>query len=93
MAPRYDIGDIDRARLMVEGHSKLRPCQDEWAETFRVADRVDVIRGVLRGALARSDIKQIVQVLPYVGFHALLVRTGANWATRHPLRPLPMFRW
>jgi hypothetical protein len=93
MAPRYGIGVVDRARQMVEWHHKLRPCQDEWVETFRVADRVDVTRGVLRGALTRSDIRQVEQVFPYVGFHALLLRTGVGWATKHPLRPLPMFRW
>jgi hypothetical protein len=93
MAPRYGIEDVGRVRQMVEWHHKLRPCQDEWVETFRVADRGDVTRGVLRGALTRSDIRQVEHAFPYVGFHALLVRTGVGWAAKHPLRPLPMFRW
>jgi hypothetical protein len=93
LAPHYRIGHADRVRQMVEWHHKVRPCQDDWVETFRVADRVDVTRGLLRGRLTPSDISQVVHAFPYIGFHALLVRTGAGWATRHPLRPLPMLRW
>jgi hypothetical protein len=93
LAPRYGIGDVDRARQMVELHHKLRPCRDEWVETFRVADRIDVTKGLLRGALRRADIKRVVREFPYVGFHGLLLRTGMVWAAKHPLRPLPMFRW
>ena len=93
LAPRYRIAHADRVRQMVEWHHKVRPSQDDWVETFRVADRIDVTRGLLRGTLTRSDISQVVHAFPYIGFHALLVRTGAGWAARHPLRPLPMFRW
>jgi hypothetical protein len=93
LAPGYGIGHVGRVRQMVEWHHKLRPCQDEWVETFRVADRVDVMRGLLRGALTRSDVRRVVQEFPYNGFHALLIRTGVGWAAKHPLRPLPMFRW
>ena len=93
LAPHYRIGHADRVRQMVEWHHKVRPCQDDWVETFRVADRIDVTRGLLRGTLTRSDISHVVHAFPYIGFHALLVRTGAGWATRHPLRPLPMLRW
>ena len=93
LAPQYSIGDVDRVRQMVELHHKLRPSTDEWVDTFRVADRIDVTRGLLRNALTRSDIRQVVHAFPYDGFHALLVRTAARWTTTHPLRPLPMIRW
>ena len=34
LAPEYSIGDVDRVRQMVELHHKLRPCTDEWVDTF-----------------------------------------------------------
>lgn len=93
LAPRYRITDVGRVRQMVEWHHKLRPCRDVWVETFRVADRVDVTGGLLRGSLSRSDVKQAVHAFPYRGFRALLVRTATGWTAKHPLRPLPMLRW
>jgi hypothetical protein len=94
LAPRYRVAHVDRARQMVEWHHKVRPCRDDWwVETFQVADRIDVTRGGLRGALTRSDIRQVVNTFPYNGFHVLLVRTAAGWATKHPQRPFPMLRW
>jgi hypothetical protein len=93
LAPKYGIGDVDRVRQMVELHHKLRPSQDEWVETFRVADRIDVTKGLLRKALTRSEIEDVVLTFPYDGFHGLLIRTAARWTTTHPLRPLPMLRW
>jgi len=55
LAPEYGIGDVDRVRQMVELHHKVRPCQGKWVETFRVADRIDVSRGLLLNALTRSN--------------------------------------
>ncbi|WP_454791632.1 hypothetical protein [Mycolicibacterium lutetiense] len=93
LAPKFGVGDVDRVRQMVALHHQVRPSQDEWVETFRVADRVDVTKGLLRKDLTRSQIADVVQAFPYDGFHALLVRTAARWALIHPLRPMPMLRW
>ena len=93
LAAVYGIGDVDRVKQMVQLHHKMRSCTDVWAETFRVADRTDVSRGLLRRPLTRADISATVAAFPYLGFHALLVRTGLAWATTHPQRPLPMLRW
>lgn len=94
LAPGYGVQDVARVRQMVEQHHKVRPYRgDAWVETFRVADRIDVTRGLLRGSLSRSAVDQIVEAFPYDGFHGLLVRTATSWTTRHPLHPLPMFRW
>ena len=94
LAPHYRIAHVDRVRQMVEWHHKVRRCRDDWVvETFRVADRIDVTRGLLRSALTQSDIRQVVNAFPYNGFHALLVRSEAGWAAKHPLRPFPMLRW
>ena len=51
LAHHYRIAHADRVRQMVEWHHKVRPCQDDWVETFRVADRVDVTRGLLHGQI------------------------------------------
>ncbi|CAN5859157.1 hypothetical protein BH10ACT9_BH10ACT9_07890 [soil metagenome] len=93
LAPRFGIDDVDRVRRMVALHHKVRPSQDKWVETFRLADRIDVTKGLLRKDLTRSQMADVVQAFPYDGFHALLVRTAARWAATHPLRPLPMLRW
>jgi hypothetical protein len=63
------------------------------AETFRRADRIDVLRGRLRGPLSRDVITEVIQSFPYGGFHAFLVRGGLHYWMRHPLHPLPMMRW
>jgi hypothetical protein len=94
LAPRYGINDVARVRLMVELHHKVRPYrQDDWVETFRVADRIDVSLGLLPGMLTRVEIREVVEAFPYDGFHNLLVRTAAAWTAKHPLRPMPMMRW
>lgn len=94
LAPKFGIDDVDRVRQMVGEHHKVRPCRDdEWVESFRVADRIDVTKGLLRQALTRSQIADVLQAFPYEGFHGLLVRTAARWTITHPLRPLPMLRW
>ena len=93
LAGEYGLGEVDGVRQMVALHHKLRPCHHPWVETFRVADRVDVSRGWLRGQLTRSDVQQAVQALPYLGFHAVLLRTFMKWVAQHPLRPMPMMRW
>lgn len=87
------VADLPLVLAMVELHHKIRPVADPLVETFRLADRTDALRGNLRGRLSRSDIREVTDALPYHGFHRfLLTRTGRN-VLRHPLRPLPMFRW
>lgn len=93
LASIYRVDNVERVKEMVALHHKLRRCSDNWTETFRVADRIDVSRGLLPSALTRTDIAQVVQAFPYLGFHALLARTAASWTLKHPLRPLPMLRW
>lgn len=37
LAPKFGIGDVDRVRQMVALRHKVRPCGDEWVETFGVS--------------------------------------------------------
>jgi hypothetical protein len=62
-------------------------------ETFRMADLTDVSRGLLSGPITRARVKAVVAQLPYLGFHAFLVRGLARHSAGHPARPFPMLRW
>jgi hypothetical protein len=92
-ADEFGITDIDRLQRLITEHHRLRPSDDRMTETFRIADRIDVSRGILRDGVGRSDVRAVVTQLPYEGFHAFLAKGLTGYAARHPLRPLPMLRW
>ena len=89
---------LDSARVaeIIELHHRLRRVtrgpDAETVEAFRLADRVDVSRGLLAAGLERAYLRDLSQAFPYAGFHALLLRTAVRWFVRHPLKPLPMLR-
>lgn len=93
LADAFGISEVGRARTMITEHHKLRSVGDPMNETFRIADRIDVSRGLLPGSLRRSFVKGVVRELPYQGFHAFLARGLLGYAATHPLRPFPMLRW
>ncbi|SRX96046.1 hypothetical protein [Chlorobium tepidum TLS] [Mycobacterium shimoidei] len=93
LAGEFGITEVGRARTMIAEHHKLRALDDPMSEAFRVADRIDVSRGLLTGSLQRSFVKGVVRELPYLGFHAFLVRGLLGYAATHPRRPFPMLRW
>jgi hypothetical protein len=94
LAPEFDVADVFRTKTMIADHHRLRPVDDVWVETFRLGDRVDAFRGLVIGTgLHRADVHELVEALPYGGFHTFLLRSAAKWSLRHPLRPLPMLRW
>jgi hypothetical protein len=92
-AEKFDVTDVERLQALITEHHRLRPSDDRMTETFRIADRIDVSRGLLRDGIGRSDVRAVVAQLPYEGFHALLAKGLTRYAARHPLRPLPMLRW
>jgi hypothetical protein len=93
LANEFGITEVGQARTMIAEHHKLRAVGDPMTEAFRIADRIDVSRGVLTGSLQRSFVKGVVRELPYLGFHAFLVRGLLGYAAAHPRRPFPMLRW
>jgi hypothetical protein len=93
LAGEFGVTEVGYARTLIAEHHKLRAVGDPMSETFRIADRIDVSRGLLTAPLPRSFVKRVVQELPYLGFHAFLVRGLAGHAGTHPRRPLPMLRW
>jgi hypothetical protein len=92
-ADEFGIVDIDRLQTLITEHHRLRRTDDRVTETFRRADLVDVSRGLLRNHIGRSAVHAVVAELPYRGFHAFLAKGLADYAARHPSRPLPMMRW
>lgn len=96
------LAEIDRGEWeqeiaeMIRNHHKLTRCPTGLpasVECFRRADWVDVSRGVLRFGLGDCDVAQVMALFPNAGFHRLLARLTLRRMLRHPLRPLPMFRW
>lgn len=92
-ATEAGAGDVASVVDMVELHHKVRSVEDPLVETFRRADRIEVLHGGLRGRLRRAEVREITAALPYCGFHAFLARQTARRFIRHPLNPLPMYRW
>jgi hypothetical protein len=92
-ADEFGITDIEHVRMIITQHHKVRPAKDHMTETFRMADLTDVSRGLLSGPITRASVKAVVAQLPYLGFHAFLVRSLARHAAGHPARPFPMLRW
>jgi hypothetical protein len=92
-AEEFGIDNLDDVRTLIVEHHRLRPSRDRMTETFRIADRIDVSRGLLRDGVEREAIRSVVAELPYCGFHAFLARRLTRYAFGHPLRPFPMLRW
>jgi hypothetical protein len=89
-------GWIPEISAMIREHHKITPYRgtaDPNVETFRKADWIDVTRGVLRFGLSRSFLRSLYSTWPDAGFHAFLIRQTWTRVKRHPLSPLPMFRW
>ncbi|MDP3936610.1 MAG: phosphohydrolase [Deltaproteobacteria bacterium] len=81
---------------MILFHHKLTPCRGADAslvEAFRKADLVDLSMGLARLGLDRSHLAAARTAFPNAGFHRRILALGTRWALRHPLNPLPMFRW
>jgi len=92
-ADEFDIKGVERSRILITQHHRLRPSHDQMTETFRKADLVDVTHGLLSGEVGRPRVRAVVAQLPYLGFHAFLAKGLTRYAAQHPLRPLPMLRW
>ncbi|MFC4124045.1 hypothetical protein [Nocardia rhizosphaerae] len=92
-AAEFGIAEPALVRAMVLDHHGVRPRRDRLIETFRVADRVDVTHGLVRGGIDRDFVAAVVGRFPYLGFHRFLVRSALGQLRREPTRPLPMLRW
>lgn len=82
--------------LMITEHHRIHKVADArfpLAELFRQGDIVDFSLGLFRFGLSRQAISDIKAQYPNAGFHKRLVQLACGWLLRHPLNPLPMFKW
>lgn len=87
---------IDEISSMILWHHKTRRYRGSFSqtvETFRKADWIDVSLGLLSFGANRQKLKSNRQLLPNLGFHVFLVKQISKNFFKHPLHPLPMFRW
>lgn len=80
---------------MISEHHKVRSAHHDGplVEAFRKADWVDVSLGLLRFGLSGPFVSEVRRVFPNQGFHRRLVELTLQRIRRHPLSPLPMFKW
>lgn len=81
---------------VIEMHHGVRSRADSryaLVEPFRRADIADFSLGAVRMGIPKYLIAQLKSEFPNHGFHKLLAKLGVRWFLRHPLNPLPMYRW
>jgi len=81
---------------MIEMHHGIRSrtgAAFPLVEPFRRADIADFSLGIVSMGSSRALITRLKAEFPNAGFHKRLVQLGGKWLMRHPLNPLPMFRW
>ena len=86
---------IDEISLMIDMHHKLSKYEGKFVntvETFRRADSIDVMLGLLRYGVKKSDIRKIRKAYSNSCFHWFLIVQSTKNFFKHPLNPLPMFK-
>lgn len=90
-AHSYWIEDIS---AMIDNHHKITAFnQKALVEGLRKADWLDVSLGMLHFGLNRQFIEAVQESFPNAGFHPFLVRLSLLNILKHPLKPLPIFKW
>lgn len=83
----------DIGSMIVHHHHVTAVAEQPLAEALRKADWVDFSLGLRRFGLTGDFIRQVQEHFPNAGFHRMLLQLGIARAIRHPLSPLPMFKW
>lgn len=81
---------------IIDQHHKVRPwygAEQNLVESFRQADWLDVCLFALPSRLERAYLAEVLRIFPRNGFHQRLVVLSFRWASKHPLNPLPIFKW
>ncbi len=90
------LSAIDKATLtdIINLHHKIRPItHSAVANHFRKADIADLTFGLLSIGLPRAYRQGVNKAFPTKGFHLFLIFQTLKRSLRHPLSPLPMFKW
>jgi len=86
----------EEVHQIIEQHHKVRPwrgTEPNLVECFRQADWLDVCLFTLPTRLERAFLAEVLRRFPRRGFHRRLVSLTLGWARKHPLDPLPIFKW
>ena len=87
---------IPEIEAMIEEHHKITsepPNSESLVESFRRADWIDVTRGLRRFGVPRTFVTTVFSTWPNAGFHRRLVQLTMDQWRKHPLNPLPVFKW
>lgn len=87
------IPEVSEMITMHHGVRSRAQSSYELVDCFRRADIADFSLGLCPMGVSRPLIKQLKAEFPNQGFHKRLLVLGVGWFFRHPLNPLPMFRW
>jgi hypothetical protein len=88
------IAWIDDITAMIDNHHKVTGyANNVFVESLRKADWIDVSLGMLHFGLNRQFIEAVQHTFPNAGFHQKLVRLSISNVLKHPLKPLPIFKW
>ncbi|KKD35191.1 MAG: HD domain-containing protein [Limnoraphis robusta] len=82
--------------LMIRDHHKVSKYKGEESslvEIFRRADLVDFSLGLFNFGIEKANIEKLKMTFPNNGFHKNLAKRIGKWVIKHPLNPLPMFKW
>lgn len=86
----------DELSEMIEMHHGIRSragSRYRLVEPFRRADIADFSLGTVPMGISKPLIAQLKSEYPNSGFHKSLVKLATRWVVKHPLNPLPMYRW
>ena len=86
---------IDEVVAMIQDHHKIKPSEhsSRIVELFRQADWAEVTFGVIGLKVDKLIIQDLKKQFPNVGFHRFLLKRGVAWGVKHPLNPMPIFKW
>lgn len=81
---------------MIQWHHKISSYKDKYNKTvnvFRKADWIDVTFGLRSFGVKRSELSKLKKEFPDKTFHRFLLSMATRNFFKHPLAPLPMFRF
>ena len=81
---------------MIDLHHKFRAVENReypLVEVFRKGDWVDASMGMRSFGLAKTNIKNVQNAFPNLGFHKNLVRLATKELFIYRRNPLPMMKW
>lgn len=84
----------DEIVAMIANHHKITSYHaNPLVEALRKADWLDVSVGILRFGVSKVFVRSVQEYFAEEGFHRRLTEASTQYLKKHPLKPLPMFKW